>query len=376
MLSRALSLATVMLWIGCCVAGEARAQNLEAGKSPSQIFSGTCSACHKSARGLLKTVPAGSLPGFLREHYTTSRDMAAVMAGYLVSNGATDTRYGGGGLTRQGQESKAGGPKPAPDQAETPPGRRPRPGQPQEAARPDADGLGVPGESRSRRRARQNQEGAPGVEGAPAAAAEENPAGRAKHKLGKRNRPGREEPAKPEPAKDIAKDAGKEQGKDEPRKDATPQGEPDKDAKPQSGESAPSDSAKPAPSKPDSVKPADDGKPDATKLDATKPDATKPDAAKPADAGKPETPLRPDPVPQVTPAPKPSESAPKPPDAEPKPAPPASSPAPSDTPAAAPSTPSAEPASPSTARPEPVNPSPPPAPPAAPAGPPAPPISQ
>ena len=66
MLSRALILATVTLLIGDLAAAPAHAQatNLEAGKSPSQIFAGTCTACHKSPRGLLKTVPAGSLPGF------------------------------------------------------------------------------------------------------------------------------------------------------------------------------------------------------------------------------------------------------------------------------------------------------------------------
>ena len=93
MLSRALSLATVMLLIGGFAAAPVRAQNLEAGKSPSQIFAGTCTACHKGARGLLKTVAPGSLPGFLRQHYTTSSEMASVLSAYLVSNGATDTRY-------------------------------------------------------------------------------------------------------------------------------------------------------------------------------------------------------------------------------------------------------------------------------------------
>src|SRR5712671_2373417 len=93
MLSRALSLATVMLLIGGFAAIPVRAQNLEAGKSPSQIFAGTCAACHKSPRGLLKTVPASSLPGYLRQHYTTSSDMASVLASFLVSNGATDSRY-------------------------------------------------------------------------------------------------------------------------------------------------------------------------------------------------------------------------------------------------------------------------------------------
>src|SRR6478752_885100 len=94
MLSRALSLATVTLLIGCLTAAAVRAvENLEAGKSPAQIFAGTCNACHKSPRGLLRSVPASSLPSFLRQHYTTSSDMASVLSSYLVSNGATDTRY-------------------------------------------------------------------------------------------------------------------------------------------------------------------------------------------------------------------------------------------------------------------------------------------
>ena len=94
MLSRALSLAAVMLLIGCLAAGVAWAgENLDAGKSPSQIFSNTCSACHKSPRGLLKSVSASSLPGFLRQHYTTGTDMASVLSSYLISNGAADPRY-------------------------------------------------------------------------------------------------------------------------------------------------------------------------------------------------------------------------------------------------------------------------------------------
>jgi hypothetical protein len=94
MLSRALSLATVMLLIGFA-AVPAQAQNLEAGKSPSQIFAGGCAVCHKSPRGLLKTVAPGQLPAFLRQHYTTSTDMAASMAAYVVSNGAPATSAGG-----------------------------------------------------------------------------------------------------------------------------------------------------------------------------------------------------------------------------------------------------------------------------------------
>lgn len=95
MLSRALGLATVTLLIGCCTMGRTQAQeNLDAGKSPSAIFESTCTACHKSPRGLLKTVAPGALPGFLREHYTTGPDMAGVLSSYLISNGAVDSRYG------------------------------------------------------------------------------------------------------------------------------------------------------------------------------------------------------------------------------------------------------------------------------------------
>ena len=128
MLSRALSLATVTLLIGCLAAIPVRAQNLDAGKSPSQIFAGTCNACHKGPRGLLKTVPAGSLPGFLRQHYTTSTEMASQLSAFLISNGAADTRVG----SRPTQQPKDV--KPArPD------------GEPQQAAKPDADGLAEPG---------------------------------------------------------------------------------------------------------------------------------------------------------------------------------------------------------------------------------------
>src|ERR1700742_3057443 len=97
MSSRARMFAAVTLLAGCLAGSQAWAQatNLEAGKSPSQIFAGTCNACHKSPRGLLKSVSAGSLASFLRQHYTTSSEMASLLSAYLVSNGAADTRYGG-----------------------------------------------------------------------------------------------------------------------------------------------------------------------------------------------------------------------------------------------------------------------------------------
>src|SRR6266481_4791774 len=227
MSSRALTLATVMLLIGCLAADQAQAQatNLEAGKSPSQIFAGTCNACHKSPRGLLKTVPAGSLPTFLRQHYTTSPEMAGVLASFLVSNGATDTRYTGGqpkgtkdGAKEAKQEAKPNGPTDQLDRF----GRRQRPApsaqeaakleteEQRQAAKPDAEGQtpqadpGRPGHNKRLARPGEAPEGAkPGAEGQVPAQAESDrgPDGRklsAKQRLSKRGKPGAEEPPKVE----------------------------------------------------------------------------------------------------------------------------------------------------------------------------------
>jgi hypothetical protein len=57
--------------------------NLEAGKSPAQIFADTCNACHRSPREVKRTTAA-----FLREHYTTGMREAAMMAGFLASVGS------------------------------------------------------------------------------------------------------------------------------------------------------------------------------------------------------------------------------------------------------------------------------------------------
>src|SRR5271154_5058613 len=182
MLSRALSLATVMLLIGCCAADRVQAQeNLEAGKSPSQIFAGACTACHKAPRGLLKTVPPGSLPSFLRQHYTTSPNMAGVLATYLISNGATDTRSGGaepkGAKNGVKEGARDGKPESKPEQAGSPEneGRNAkRLARPAEKPEPDAHAPSA-------------LEGEHGPEGGKASA---------KQRLSKRSKPGAEEPPK------------------------------------------------------------------------------------------------------------------------------------------------------------------------------------
>jgi len=180
MVSRALSLAAVALVIGCLTAAGVHAQeNLDAGKTPAQIFSGTCNACHKSARGLLRSVPASSLSGFLRQHYTTSSNQANVLASYLIANGAADQRF-----QAKDQPRQKDGAKDAKQEAATrPAAQQPRPGETQDVMRPDH---------------------------APAQAAIDAKQG-TKQKQGKKGRPGDEppkvveEPAKTEPSADAPK---------------------------------------------------------------------------------------------------------------------------------------------------------------------------
>jgi hypothetical protein len=355
MLSRALSLATVMLLIGCFAADKAQAQatNLEAGKSSAQIFAGTCTACHKSPRGLLRTVAPGSLPGFLRQHYTTSSEMAAPLAAYLISNGATDTRAG----TKQGKDAQSE-PKPSGTAEVDRSGHRLRPGapaqegtakpEPQQAAKPDADGISPQAEpggrqGRNGKRLARPEEAPDATK--PLAEEERGPNGRkGKLKLGKRGKPGSEEPPKTDAAT-------REPVAGEPAKDDKPKSETKSEPK---GEPK-SDTAKDEGNKPEGAKPSGEAK-----SEAAKPETAKTDAPKAAGSG--ETPARrADPVPAVTPAPKSAEG-------EAQPAIPAPSSSSGASGAASPAT--AEPVTPPPA----VTASAPP--PVAPAGPPAPPISQ
>ena len=304
MLSRALRLATVTLLIGCFAAIPVQAQNLEAGKSPSQIFAGTCSACHKSPRGLLKTVPAGSLPGFLRQHYTTSSDMASLLSAFLTSNGAADTRYVG---TQPKQdkdakpEAKPAGPAEQLDRygrrlrPPVPPQDIPKPEtQPQQAERPD-DGEELPPQAEPRRQGRNAKRLArpseapeaakPAVEGrAPAhAASERGPEGRksaAKQRLSKRGKPGGEELPKTD---DAARD-------EPPKRDPVPEDRPQNDTK--------------YDGRPEGAIAPGEGKSEAAKSEAAKIEA-------PKQTGNGDAPaLRSDPVPSVTPAPQASPAAP------------------------------------------------------------------
>jgi hypothetical protein len=236
--SRALGLAAGVLLMAAGLAAPVQAQeNLDAGKSPSQLFGGNCTACHKSPRGLLKTVAPGSLQGFLRQHYTTGPEMAGVLSSYLVSNGAGDTRYmgnqgkGAKEGSKDGNEAKSDA-KPdgsASDQSERPSRRhRARSAEPAEA------GQAAPA-----------SEAATGTD----ADAKQRHHGRKSAKR-KRGRPAGDEAAKPdgmkEDSSDTAKPARDEKPSAEERSSERPRIEAPKESEPSTLRAEPAPSAAPA----------------------------------------------------------------------------------------------------------------------------------
>jgi hypothetical protein len=354
MLSRARIFAAVTLLVSCLVgsAAWAQVQNLEAGKSPSQLFAGTCNACHKSPRGLLRTVSPGALPGFLREHYTTSGDMASQLSSFLISNGAGDNRQTKQGTDKQGTDKQGAGN----DQTDRQ-GRRMRNVPPQEAARPD-DGVsagegGRQGRKRMARPGEPPEEGRPGALAPAQAGSERAPDGRRlRQRLGK---PAPEEPpvAKDEPPK-------AEPPKPDTAKPDTAKAEPDADKA--KGEDAKVEGVKGVGAKEETgnverPKPDAEGKSNEAKSNEGKSEAAKIEAPKDNASGE-KPPVRRDPAPAVTSAPPAASSTP---------APAVASGASTEQPAAPPTpAPASQPPAVTASVP----------PPSPPAGPPAPPISQ
>lgn len=291
MLSRALSIATVTLLIACLPAGAARAQNLDAGKSPSQIFSSTCSACHKSPRGLLKNTPASSLPGFLRQHYTTGTEMASVLSSYLISNGAADPRYQSKDQPKRDarrdarqdprQDARQDLREARPEQAERS-GRRQRAAAPPDVdARPPGESArpGREGRRSGRSRATPDADGQAPVQ----AATDSKPPGR--QKQGRRVRPVAVPDDAPRTEQISPRNTARE---DETLRDVS------------RSESAATDSTKPVAAKPDydSAKSSDPSSTDAigSGIREMRPESSRVEGIK--DISEP-NPLRPDPVTSV-----------------------------------------------------------------------------
>ena len=62
-----------------------RAENLDEGKSATRLFADSCTACHRSPRGLTKGRIRLTLYFFLQQHYATNSASAWELASYVES---------------------------------------------------------------------------------------------------------------------------------------------------------------------------------------------------------------------------------------------------------------------------------------------------
>jgi hypothetical protein len=105
-LRRWLSIAAVVVSPSTALAQK----DYSAGKTPEQLFTSDCSACHASPQGLGLRRDARNLTAFLREHYTTKVQWAAVLANYLVRVRTLppfETAQGGSEQAAKGNETDA-----------------------------------------------------------------------------------------------------------------------------------------------------------------------------------------------------------------------------------------------------------------------------
>ena len=137
LLIRAAALAIVGL------AGSAAAQDYDAGKNGPQLFASDCNACHKGPAGLAKGRDRGALTSFLKEHYTSKQESAALLAAYLLGAGPGDARQdkadaGPGGPKSKRKADREGEPK-ADQKADAKVDQKPEPKPRAEPAAPRSD---------------------------------------------------------------------------------------------------------------------------------------------------------------------------------------------------------------------------------------------
>lgn len=108
------------LWAaGFVVAALAPAQaqiSINAGRTPSRIYALQCEPCHDKPPALAKTSPA-RLTAFLSEHYSESRETAAVLADYLLKRASNAPEPRSTTRRRAGEappDNQAGDVKPPP----------------------------------------------------------------------------------------------------------------------------------------------------------------------------------------------------------------------------------------------------------------------
>ncbi|MGH7913697.1 MAG: hypothetical protein ACREPW_03470, partial [Candidatus Binataceae bacterium] len=115
---RCMGLGMAVLLLGA--AGTASAQeNLNAGKTPAELYAADCTMCHKSPRGLADKAGIFGLESFLREHYTSSRESAAAISAYLqaIDREPAHRQVRSRPSSQTGHKAKLAFPPPRPSQA-------------------------------------------------------------------------------------------------------------------------------------------------------------------------------------------------------------------------------------------------------------------
>ena len=95
--------------LALAVASSAGAQgNLDQGRTAAQLYASACATCHKSPQSVSKTKWFFGLESFLREHYTSSSESAAILAAYLKG----EDKRSAGHVARHISEAKPSEPTP------------------------------------------------------------------------------------------------------------------------------------------------------------------------------------------------------------------------------------------------------------------------
>jgi hypothetical protein len=97
-----------------CAANLARAQgNLDQGKTAAQLYASACATCHKSPQSVSHTKWFFGLESFLRQHYTSSGESAAILAAYLKAQEKPLVESRRGGVAKQVSQARPSEPAPS-----------------------------------------------------------------------------------------------------------------------------------------------------------------------------------------------------------------------------------------------------------------------
>src|SRR5215468_1308860 len=101
-------------FLALAIAGSAEAQgDLDQGKTAAQLFASACATCHKSPQSVSKTKWFFGLESFLREHYTSGSESAAILAAYLKGQEKPSANPPRGHVARRISEAKPSEPTPS-----------------------------------------------------------------------------------------------------------------------------------------------------------------------------------------------------------------------------------------------------------------------